>query len=125
MPLPAAGSAGGDERAARRATGGELDGVRPWRRGDSLRQLAWKKVARSGELVSRETAGSASRQLWLDWSETGVAGTEPRLARLAAWLLLAERQGLDCGLRLPGRELPPQQGEQHRRAALDALAEYR
>jgi uncharacterized protein (DUF58 family) len=54
-----------------------------------------------------------------------VSGTEARLARLAAWVLQAERQGADCGLRLPGRELPPQQGERHRRAALDALAEHR
>ncbi len=122
-PLPPVGTAAGDERSARRASGGELDGVRPWRRGDTLRQLAWKKVARTGELVSRETAGQSSRRLWLDWQDTGVAGTEARLARLAAWVLLAEQQGVDCGLRLPGRELEPQQGEHHRRRALDLLAE--
>lgn len=123
-PLPSSGAAAGDERAAQRRSGSELDGVRPFRRGDSLRQVAWKKVAASGELVSRETAGLASRSLWLDWAETGTAGTEPRLARLAAWVLQAEREGIDCGLRLPGRELPPRQGEAHRRAALDTLAEW-
>ncbi|MCM0610307.1 MAG: DUF58 domain-containing protein [Ideonella sp. WA131b] len=123
-PLPAHGAAAGDERAARRRSGSELDGVRPFRRGDSLRQLAWKKVAASGELVSRETAGLASRSLWLDWAETGTADVESRLSRLAAWVLQAERSGIDCGLRLPGHELPPRQGEAHRRAALDLLAEW-
>jgi uncharacterized protein (DUF58 family) len=123
-PLPAQAAAAGDERAAQRRSGSELDGVRPFRRGDSLRQVAWKKVASSGELVSRETAGLASRSLWLDWAETGASGTEPRLARLAAWMLQAERAGIDCGLRLPGRELPPRQGEAHRRAALDLLAQW-
>ena len=91
---------------------------------DTLRQVVWKKVARSGELVSRETAGTASRALWLDWQETGASDTEARLSRIAAWLLLADREGLDCGLRLPGRELPPQHGDAHRRQALDLLAQW-
>ena len=68
-----------------------------------MRQVAWKKVARSGELVSRETTGTASRELWLDWADGHGADTELRLSRLAAWVLQAEREGLDCGLRLPGR----------------------
>lgn len=123
-PLPHAASAAGDERSRHRSSGSELDGVRPWRRGDTMRQVVWKKVARSGELVSRETAGTASRALWLDWQETGIAGTEARLSRLAAWLLLADREGLDCGLRLPGRELPPRHGDGHRRRALDLLAQW-
>ncbi|MDO9092929.1 MAG: DUF58 domain-containing protein [Rubrivivax sp.] len=123
-PLPHNASTAGDEHAMHRSTGSELDGVRPWRRGDTMRQVVWKKVARSGELVSRETAGTASRALWLDWSEAGVAGTEERLSRLAAWVLLADREGLDCGLRLPGRELPPQNGDAHRRAALDLLGQW-
>ena len=129
-PLPAAGAAGGDERAGPRSAGSELDGVRPWRRGDSMRQVAWKKVARSGELVSRETVSTASRELWLDWSDAGAGpgaagdATERRLSRLAAWVLLAEREGLDSGLRLPGRTLPPGQGDAHRRSALDLLATW-
>ncbi len=89
-----------------------------------MRQVVWKKVARSGELVSRETAGKASRMLWLDWADAHAASAEERLSRLAAWVLLADREGLDCGLRLPGRELPPQQGDAHRRAALDLLAQW-
>ena len=76
-------------------------------------------------MLFRSTAGTASRALWLDWADAaGAAGTdtEHRLSRLAAWVLLADREGLDCGLRLPGRDLPPQQGDAHRRAALDLLA---
>jgi uncharacterized protein (DUF58 family) len=121
-PLPQAAAAPGDERSSQRSSGSELDGVRPWRRGDTMRQVVWKKVARSGELVSRETTGTASRALWLDWADAHAGDTERRLSRLAAWVLQAEREGLDCGLRLPGRELPPHQGELHRRAALDLLA---
>jgi uncharacterized protein (DUF58 family) len=123
-PLPQSATAPGEERPSRRGAGSELDGVRPWRRGDTMRQVVWKKVARSGEMVSRETAGTAARELWLDWSDTAGADPEKRLSRLAAWVLLAHREGLDCALRLPQRALPPGQGDAHRRAALDLLAEH-
>ena len=123
-PLPVTPSAPGDERPTSSRSGSELDGVRPWRRGDTMRQVVWKKVARSGELVSRETAGSAQRELWLSWADSGGAGdAEQRLSRLTAWVLLAEREGIDCGLRLPHGEVAPGQGDAHRRAALDLLAQ--
>ncbi len=121
-PLPPSGGAPGDDRPTQRGAGSELDGVRPWRRGDSQRQVVWKKVARSGELVSRETAGSAARELWLDWAQTPGTDAEQRLSRLTAWVLQAEREGLDFALRLPGAELQPGQGDAQRRAALDLLA---
>jgi uncharacterized protein (DUF58 family) len=123
-PLPQAASSAADERAARRSSGSEWDGVRPWRRGDTMRQVVWKKVARSGELVSRETTGQASRELWLDWADTHTSDVEQRLSRLTAWLLAAEREGLACGLRLPAHTLEPASGELHRRAALDLLAQW-
>ncbi len=122
--LPPASATAGGERPQSRQAGSELDGVRPWRRGDTMRQVVWKKVARSGELVSRETTGSAQRELWLQWADAHGGDVEQRLSRLAAWVLLAEREDLACGLRMPGRELPPGQGEAHRRAALDTLATW-
>jgi uncharacterized protein (DUF58 family) len=126
--LPAAQSTPGDSAQARRAQGSELDGVRAWRRGDSLRQVLWKKVARSGELVSRETNSASSRQLWLDWQATRAAehgDVEARLSRLTAWVLAAEQQGLAYGLRLPGREFKLEQGELHQRELLRELALWR
>jgi uncharacterized protein (DUF58 family) len=122
-PLPPSSALPDDHRAQQsRSDGAELDGVRAWRRGDTLRQVLWKKVARSGELVSRDTAGATARELTLDWQATGGQQVEQRLSRLAAWVLAAERAGHDYRLRLPGQELPPGHGDGHRRAALDALA---
>ncbi|HEV8690488.1 MAG TPA: DUF58 domain-containing protein [Ideonella sp.] len=122
--LPAAGAMSGGPIQAKAAAGGEFDSLRPWRRGDSLRQVAWKKVARSDELISREGRESARRELWLDWLQARQPDTESRLSRLAAWVLLAERQGLAYGLRLPGRELAPADGAAHRHAVLSALATW-
>jgi uncharacterized protein (DUF58 family) len=120
VPLP------GEPPLPQRGAGSELDGVRGYRRGDSMRQVVWKKVAKSGQLVSRETSASGSRELWLDWlaMPTLSGDVERRLSRLAAWVQAAERSGLAYGLRLPGRELAPGHGDAHRRAALDLLAAF-
>jgi uncharacterized protein (DUF58 family) len=125
-PLPAPRAVGRGEATARHRGGAELEGIRAYQRGDALKLVVWKKAARAleagGELVSRDTSSSARHELWLDWSATGALAAEDRLARLAAWVLASERAGVAWGLRLPGRELPPAQGEAQRRAGLEALA---
>lgn len=126
-PLPAPRASSEEQRArARRTEGSEFDGVRAWRRGDTMRQVLWKKAARSGELVSRDTAALGGHELALDWQASRVPGhagdAERRLSRLAAWVLDADRQGLVWRLDLPGRDIPLGHGELHRRRALEALA---
>ena len=124
-PLPAAPALAGESAVQRAADGGEFDGVRSYRRGDALKQVVWKKVAKlgdGGDLISRDHTASVQHELWLDWQHTHASGTEPKLSRLAAWVLAAEAAGLAHGLRLPGVELAPGAGSHHRRASLDALA---
>jgi uncharacterized protein (DUF58 family) len=128
-PLPAALASADAELAARQTAGGgggEFAGVRAYRPGDSQRQVVWKKMARSGELVSRDTHTSAAQALVLDYALAGARGASPvaeaRLRRLSAWVLAADRQGLSYSLRLPGQLLPRAGGDAQRRAALSALA---
>jgi len=62
-------------------------------------------------------------ELWLDLAATpAAAALDARLSRLCAWVLAAEQQGLDYGLRLPGTHLAPAHGQAHRDACLRALA---
>jgi len=125
QPLPPGQPSGAQELQARAGSGGEFEGVRAYRRGDPLRQVVWKKVARTGELVSRDTSASAAQALVLDYAAAGALDAEARLSRLAAWVLAAERSGLGFGLRLPGQELPQAGGEAQRRSALEALTLWR
>jgi uncharacterized protein (DUF58 family) len=124
-PWPQSEAAHGEDRALPRpGAGTEFDGVRAYRRGDTLRQVVWKKAARTGELVSRETAGAVQREMWLQWSHTSLVEPEARLSRLAAWILMADAAGLSFGLKLPGIELQPAHGSAQRHAALQALAQW-
>lgn len=121
-PLPATQALPGASPATTATDGGEFDGVRSYRRGDAMRRVVWKKAAKTGELVSRDTTASANQELWLDFESAALTDKEARLSRLAAWTLAAERLGLSFGLRIPGVELAPGQGEAQRRATLEALA---
>jgi uncharacterized protein (DUF58 family) len=121
--------AGGAAQAQRHSTG-EFDGVRAYRRGDPLKLVVWKKVAKADELVSRDAQQAQRLELWLDWtyalqsiSQAGAAPRERALSRLCAWVLLAEKQGLQYGLRLPQRELAPDSGPAHQKNCLQALAQ--
>ena len=125
-PLPLAHAVAGEPTAVARTAGSETEGVRSYRRGDSLKLVLWKKSARAldagADLVSRDTANATRRELWLDDQLAGLASLEARLSRLAAWVLVADRSGERYGLRLAGRELSPDAGDGQRRQALEALA---
>ena len=112
--------------ATRAQSSGEFDGVRAYRRGDPLKNVLWKKAAKTdnheGGLVVRDTQQAQRHELWLDFSQTGAPDVEARLSRLCAWVLQADTLGLDFGLRLPALEIKPGNGEAHKRQCLEALA---
>lgn len=126
FPLPPASPA--STMGERQGEGGQEDfaGLRERQPADSPRHIAWKAVARdfdSRPLLTKQFAGGAQTELWLDWRflapDTDV---ETRLSILSGWILAAERSGILYGLRLPGTELRPAQGPAHRRLCLEALA---
>jgi uncharacterized protein (DUF58 family) len=121
-PLPPGEPRAGMVGSARAPAVGEFDGVRAYRRGDPIKLVVWKKAAKTDELVSRDAQQAQRQELWLDFSQTGLPSPEARLSRLAAWVVQADKLGLDYGLRVPGLDVPPASGEAHRRRCLEALA---
>jgi uncharacterized protein (DUF58 family) len=128
-PLPAARAVPGGQARGRATEGGEIEGVRGYRRGDPPKLVYWKKAAKAlasgGELVSRDTASAVQQQLWLDWQACGTLAPEERLSRLTAWVNAAQRGGAAYALALPGVAIDPAEGELHRRRCLEALALWR
>ncbi|RST55346.1 DUF58 domain-containing protein [Variovorax sp. MHTC-1] len=128
-PLPPGEPLAGQAAASmlRANVAGEYDGVRAYRRGDPLKLVVWKRAARaqatgSEELVSRDTQQAQRQELWLDAQAAGLPGWEARLSRLCAWVLMADRLGVDYGLRVGGKVVAPSQGEAHKRRCLEVLA---
>jgi uncharacterized protein (DUF58 family) len=125
-PLPPARSVAGGALQSHNRGGGEVEGVRGYRRGDPPQLVAWKKTAKAiesgGELVSRDTSASVAQAVWLDWQACGALAPEDRLSRLTAWTLAAHRAGIEYGLRAPGLEIAPAEGDAQRRHCLEALA---
>jgi uncharacterized protein (DUF58 family) len=102
----------------------EFNMLRPYRAGDTPRQIAWKALAREQELLTKEFSATASSELWIDWEEARASDIEARLSILCHWVLQAERFGQGYGLRLPGVCIRPSRGEAHRARCLEALALY-
>ncbi|WP_310737539.1 DUF58 domain-containing protein [Inhella gelatinilytica] len=105
----------------------ELHQLRAWQTGDRLRDVLWKREAQSSDpegplWVAERRAAQASRLHWLDAAHTQGLDPERRWQRLAAWVVAVDATGQDWGLRLGSDELPPAQGSEQRRQALERLA---
>ena len=122
LPAPSVDSAAGGGRSPVPGND-DYAGLRTYQLSDSPRHVAWKAVARSDDMLTKQFSGEAAAELWLDWQLLPAGlGLEARLSRLAGWVLAADRAGTHYGLRLPGAESGPGRGDRHRAACLQALA---
>ena len=124
LPLPA--GRGAKPGAWPRVTAGadEWLGLRPFRDGDSPRQVAWKAYAREAPLLVKEYSSTGSPLRLLSLSDARQPDIESRLAQLARWIVDAEAGGELYGLELPGESIPAHRGPDHRHRCLSALALY-
>lgn len=124
LPLPV-GPAGRESGQAL-ADGGrdELRDLRPFRDGDSPRQVAWKAYARGQPLLVKEYSGATAESLRLDYDALPGLDTEARLAQLCRWALDAEAGGRRYALFLPGLSLEADRGAAHLARCLAALAQH-
>lgn len=120
-PAPARTVPGLGDGHARTRGDEEFAGLRPYTPGDSPRQISWRHVARTGNLLTRETDAVQGRVRLLAWADT-AGDTEARLSRLAAWVMELDRAGQPFALKLPGAALKAGSGEGQRLMALNLLA---
>ena len=122
LPLP---ESPGDDSSGNDPAGGndEWASLRPFRDGDSPRQVAWKAYARGAPLLVKEYRGLSGQhhEFDLDRLPPGL-DVEAGLSQLATWVVESERRGERYGLVLRGRRLAADSGPQHLRACLTALA---
>jgi uncharacterized protein (DUF58 family) len=134
-PIPeAAGQKDFEGSAPRDRPGpaGDFLGVRPYRRGDSLRRIHWPQTARHDQLVvcELERPAAPSVQVVLDLHDDAHAGSGPESSRewairvAASFLEQGIEQGADVEAVFGGRVIAPRAGPLSARRAriFDALA---
>ncbi|MBM3774414.1 MAG: DUF58 domain-containing protein [Acidobacteria bacterium] len=120
----------GSFESRRIGSGGELAGLRPYRRGDSLRQIHWQQSARHDRLIvcERQATYLPRIRIVLDADPAshageGANGTLEWSIRVAA--SLAEgwaREGAEVTILFGDRALAPASGERQVREILDLAA---
>jgi uncharacterized protein (DUF58 family) len=96
--------------------------LRPFRDGDSPRQVAWRAYARGGDLLVREYESPAGDQRVFDLDDLAHLPLEAALEQLAAWIVGAHARGLRFGVEAGRVSLAPTTGLPHRDRCLAALA---
>ena len=97
-------------------------GLREYQPGDSIRHIAWKAYARTETLMTKQYAAYADKRVWVEWDHFPGMDRENRLSRMCYWVLELNARNDEYGLRLPGIEINPGRGEQHRDEVLKSLA---
>jgi uncharacterized protein (DUF58 family) len=123
-PMPTESGHKAGTRAMALAGADEWRSLRPFRDGDSPRQVAWTAYARGSPLLVKEYSALGAELRLFDFNQLRELDTEARLEQLARWIVDADSRGERYGLAMPDRYLEPDSGPQHRHECLAALARY-
>ncbi|MFZ9886674.1 MAG: DUF58 domain-containing protein [Myxococcota bacterium] len=120
----------GDVPAGQRGPGDDFYSLRPFAHGDDPRAVHWRRSARTGRLVTKETEVQGAREVVLELpfpsvlppAARGAGLTEHVLACVGSLLEDLLSAGVAVGLRTAGVDLPPATGPRQRACVLSALA---
>jgi uncharacterized protein (DUF58 family) len=127
LPTLPARQLGQDTLRPRAGTSGDLYGVRPFRHGDSMRDVHWKSTARRGRLVAKELEQPAARTVLVAMPSTFPEGADPalfelRVERAAGVAVGFLERGFRVGLVTHDGQVSAESGAGQRRRLLDHLA---
>jgi len=104
---------------------GDFSHVRTYQRGDSMNHIAWKQMARTGIVMTKEfDGGEGLRQTILSLQDAKHGDIETRLSQLCRWIVDCHQKQLKYSLELPKQTIAAAQGEAHKELCLKALAQY-
>jgi uncharacterized protein (DUF58 family) len=124
LPMPTESGRKMGTRSRGETGADEWAGLRPFRDGDSPRQVDWKAYAREAPLLVKEYSAAGSELRIFHFDQLRGLDVEARLEQLARWVVDAEEHGDRYGLELPGVHIAPDRGTDHRHRCLAALALY-
>lgn len=110
------------EQSSNRKGDDDFAAIRRYQETDSPNRIAWKALAHSRELLSKEFHGTTDNNIWLNYELLTQLEPEDRLSQLCQWILDCERDHLPYGLCLPGNTIDIDLGERHKKHCLERLA---
>lgn len=128
-PIPCELQAGGEGETGRKQTSRkhrdeEYAGIREYREGDSLKSIAWKQLAKGGELMTYYREGSSLTTMQLEFDSVPAIAVEGKLGQLAWWVKELNRLNIQFSLKIPGNAIATGHGPQHLQQSLTSLALY-
>lgn len=113
----------GHKRATNLPGYDDFSNIRKYQPGDAINHLAWKSIAKTKELQTKQFHAEAGKEIIFDWDLLPkTIDTETKLSILCHLIIDAELHGLNYGLKIPDFFSKPQHGTHHRHACLKALA---
>jgi len=98
-------------------------GIRQYHPGDLPNHMAWKAIAKTGELQTKLFNTDAAKRVSINWNQTKeTLDLEHRLSILCRMILDASEKNIIYGLEIPGVSITPSAGLQHKHRCLKALA---
>lgn len=104
--------------------GDDFRGHRAYIHGDPGSRIDWKAFARGRPLLVKEFDDGNPHAVILNWDETPGSDIEAKLSQLALWIERAHSSRLRYGIKLPGLEIPPNEGVKHYDRCMTELALY-
>ncbi|MEZ0233055.1 MAG: DUF58 domain-containing protein [Methylophilaceae bacterium] len=122
VPIPSTPDQGAAGSLDARTGDDDFAGHRQYQLGDSPKRVDWKASSREQGILTKLFQGEAQSILWLDWESLPGIDSEQRIQQLTRWIIDAHADRQPYGLRIPKHEFPPNTGEDHYAACLQALA---
>jgi len=98
-------------------------GIRQYQSGDLPNHMAWKAIAKTGELQTKLFNTDTAKRVSINWNQTKeTLDIENRLSILCRMILDASEKNIIYGLEIPGVSISPASGLQHKHRCLKALA---
>jgi len=96
--------------------------LRKYHHGDKANRISWKAAAKNDELFTKVFIGSMPATYWINWYDIPARDIEHRLSIMTSLIINAEKNQQLYGLRLPEKQIEPDQGKKHYHQCLTALA---
>jgi uncharacterized protein (DUF58 family) len=97
---------------------------RPALNQDPSRWIDWKRLAKTGQKLSKVYGNEGLNHFHFSWSDTQHLNPEERLSRFTRWILDAERSGFPWSADAPFREQAVELASDRVSGYLKAMAEY-